>query len=256
MYQKSLYSVIGLISLFLSGTASAETHQAFEPEMVKIKGGCFQMGSPNTELERDDNERQHEVCLKNFEIGKYEVTQAQWYAVMRNNPSDLKKYDFPVESVSWNDIQQFIIKLNQMTSKAYRLPTEAEWEYAARAGTTTPFYTGNCITTAQANYDGHYDYANCDVRTGILKARADVVGTHPANPWGLYDMAGNVWEWTCSAYSKGYNGSEQKCSNGNFNARHVLRGGATSTPQQLRSANRYNDKPDYRFMYLGFRLSR
>jgi len=239
--------------------AKQETRQAFEPEMVKIKGDCFQMGSPASEPERQSDESQHEACVNDFEIGKYEVTQGQWQAVMDNNPSYFKGESLPVETVSWDDVQQFIVKLNQMSGKTYRLPTEAEWEYAARAGTgtNTPFYTGNCISTTQANYNGTSDYANCGAKTGTYKQTTVAVGSYSANPWGLYDMAGNVWEWTCSDYVKDYDGSELKCSTGNANTRRVLRGGSWGDyPLGLRSAYRGLYTPGYRYGNLGFRLSR
>lgn len=121
-------------------TDSPEVEKSIKPEMVRIKAGCFQMGSPATEPGREDNERQHEVCIQSdYEIGKYEVTQGQWKAVMGNDPArSLKEGDnYPVDSVSWNDAHDYLTKLNQKTGKQYRLPTEAEWECAARAGTTT-----------------------------------------------------------------------------------------------------------------------
>jgi formylglycine-generating enzyme required for sulfatase activity len=119
------------------------------------------MGSPATEPERNTNERQHEVCIhSDYEIGKYEVTQGQWKAVMGNDPSRLLKQgdDYPVERVSWNDVQDYLTKLNQKTGKQYRLPTEAEWEYAARAGTTTAYWWGSQATHENANYgkEGFY----------------------------------------------------------------------------------------------------
>ena len=110
----------------------------FDQEMVSIEGGCYLMGSPGSEEDRDNDERQHKVCVDDFELGKYEVTQGQWEAVMGDNPSGFKKGDnYPVEEVSWNDVQKFIRRLNEKTGGNYRLPTEAEWEYAARAGTRT-----------------------------------------------------------------------------------------------------------------------
>ncbi len=245
-----------LLCLLGIGALVADSAQFIEPEMVKISGGCFQMGSPESEPEHGRDEQQHEVCLNDFQIGKYEVTQAQWQEVMGNNPSRFKGDSLPVESVSWDDVQQFISKLNQVSGKTYRLPTEAEWEYAARAGTTTPFYTGNCITTAQANYSGNYDYANCDSKTGAYKKTTVAVGSYPANSWGLHDMAGNVSEWTCSDVSS-YDGSELKCSTGNFNRLCVFRGGSWfDSPLYLRSAFRGSYWPGNPSDSLGFRLSR
>lgn len=226
------------------------------PEMVRIKGGCFQMGSPDSELKRERNKIQHSVCVDDFEISKYEITQAQWKIVMGNNPSRFKGDNLPVENVSWNDAQQFINKLNQITNGIYRLPTEAEWEYAARAGTNTPFYTGNCITTAQANYNGNYDYNKCGAKTGVYKKRTVPVGSYESNNFGLHDMAGNVWEWTCSAYVSNYDENETQCSN-DFSAQRVLRGGSWyNKPQALRSADRLHRTSDSHYIDLGFRLSR
>jgi formylglycine-generating enzyme required for sulfatase activity len=226
-----------------------------EPEMVAIKGGCFMMGSnPDTA----GDEKHHNVCVEDFKIGKYEVTQAQWQAVMGKNPSNFKGDDLPVEQVSYNDVQDFINKLNAQTGQRYRLPTEAEWEFAARAKTSTPFYTGDCINTEQANYNGSYDYNDCGAKTGVYKAKTVAVGSYPANPWGLYDMAGNVWEWTDSVYDANYGGAElQSSSKNDAKTRRVIRGGSWNTdPPNSRSAFRFNLTPDNRNYFLGFRLSR
>ena len=209
-----------------------------EPEMVVIKGGCFQMGEPELILVEDNKREksQHEVCVNDFEIGKYEVTNAQWRAVMRN--THYEKNNLPVDSVSHDEAQEFIEKLNTKTGKTYRLPTEAEWEYAARAGTTTPFYTGNCINTDQANYSNYYgEYNNCGAKTGVYKKQAVAVGSYPANPWGLHDMAGNVEEWTCSAYIFIYDGSEKVCAT-NSNYYSVRGGSQNDRPEELLSAHR------------------
>ncbi|MEI2772271.1 MAG: bifunctional serine/threonine-protein kinase/formylglycine-generating enzyme family protein [Candidatus Competibacter sp.] len=234
----------------------------FEPEMVQIAGGCFQMGSPETEKGRDDDERQHEVCVGIFEIGVYEVTQGQWKAVMGGNPSYFKNGDdkYPVESVSWNDVQTYLGKLNQKTGKNYRLPTEAEWEYAARAGTTGPFWTGRCVTTEQANYDGNYGYGEpgCGARIGAYRWKTLPVGSFKPNLWGLYDTMGNVWEWTCSAYDEKYGSAEQKCTEKNITGPLAVRGGSWfDVPAGVRSANRYGFAPaEDRSDRLGFRLAR
>ncbi|MCX7067081.1 MAG: formylglycine-generating enzyme family protein [Methylococcales bacterium] len=164
----------------------------------------------------------------------------------------------PVEQVSENDVQDFINKLNTQTGKSYRLPTEAEWEYAARAGTTSPFYTGDCINTQQANYDGNsQDYNNCGAKTGVYKQTTVAVGSYPANPWGLYDMAGNVWEWTCSAYVENYDGSEKQCSSKNdASTSRVLRGGSWYyLARYTRSARRYRSTPVNRLINFGFRFA-
>jgi formylglycine-generating enzyme required for sulfatase activity len=146
--------------------------------------------------------------------------------------------------------------LSEQTGQAYRLPTEAEWEYAARGGTTAPFSTGGCIHADQANYDGHYDYNGCGAKTGVRLRKTVPVGSYPANPFGLYDMAGNVWEWTCSAYTGGgYDGSEKTCTN-DASARRATRGGSWNHgPRDVRSANRNWVDPARRDDTLGFRLA-
>jgi formylglycine-generating enzyme required for sulfatase activity len=230
---------------------------AFEPELVHIDGGCFQMGSPPSEEGRDDDERQHRVCVEDFAIGKYEVTQAQWEAVMGSNPSHFNDCaDCPVERVSWNDVQDYIAKLNERTGKQYRLPTEAQWEYAARAGTQTPFWSGECIHTDQANYDGNYDYNGCGAKTGVYCQKTLPVGSLEANPWGLYDVLGNVWEWTCSLYDKGYGGAESKCAGKNEAGSRSLRGGSWGgRPPGVRAAFRSGTRPATRYGDIGFRLA-
>ncbi len=166
-------------------------------EFVLIPPGTFMMGSPSDEPGRVDNETQHQVTLsRSYYLQTTEVTQGQWKAVMGNNPSYFKNCgeDCPVEQVSWFDTQDFIRKLNQKenTSK-YRLPSEAEWEYAARAGKTSPFHTGNCITTDQANYDGNYPLTGCS--KGEYRQKKVRVKSFNPNAFGLYDMHGNVYEW-------------------------------------------------------------
>lgn len=163
--------------------------------MVYIPPGTFMMGSPSNEPERSSDEKQHKVTLtKGFYMGATEVTQSQWREIMGNNPSSFKGDNLPVEQVSWNDCQEFIRKLNSHEGgNKYRLPTEAEWEYACRAGTATPFYTGDCISTDQANYDGNYPVPGCS--KGRYRQTTIEAASFSPNAWGLYDMHGNVWEW-------------------------------------------------------------
>ena len=154
------------------------------------------MGSPEGGRKRkSDNETQHKVTLtKGFYMGVHAVTQEQWQAVMGNNPSKFKgEKNLPVEQVSWDDCQEFIKKLREKDKKLYRLPTEAEWEYSCRAGTTTPFHFGETISTDQANYNGNFTYGNG--KKGKYREKTTPVGSFPANAWGLHDMHGNVWQW-------------------------------------------------------------
>jgi formylglycine-generating enzyme required for sulfatase activity len=160
-----------------------------------IPPGTFLMGSPKTEAERSDNETQHKVTLsKGFFMGVHLVTQEQWQTVMGNNPSNFKgEKNLPVEQVSWNDWQEFLKKLREKDKKAYRLPSEAEWEYACRAGTTKPFHFGGTISTDQANYNGNYTYG--DGKKGKYREKTTPVGSFPANAYGLFDTHGNLFEW-------------------------------------------------------------
>ncbi|QQS54494.1 MAG: formylglycine-generating enzyme family protein [Candidatus Competibacteraceae bacterium] len=216
------------------------------PEMVRIPGGCFQMGSPNWEEGRLSDERQHRVCVEAFEIGVYEVTQGRWRAVMGDNPSRFKDSDnYPVEQVTWNDIQTYLQKLNARTGRNYRLPTEAEWEYACRGGVTGQRYCGGNDPERLA---WHGD--NSGVRT-------HPVGQKAANGFGLYDMSGNVWEWTCSSYDESYGGAEIRCADSNTGGPLAVRGGSWfHTPAWVLSAARFGNTPTSRNNTMGFRLAR
>ena len=223
---------------------------------VRIPAGRFMMGSPPNEPERSDDETQHEVILtKDFFMQTTEVTQGQWKAVMGNNPSYFKACgeDCPVESVSWNDTQNFIQKLNQMENGHYRLPTEAEWEYAARAGTTTPFAFGNCLNTDHANYNGNYPLANCP--KGVYRSTTVTAGSLQANAWKLYDMHGNVYEW-CSDWYSSYSSTAVVDPVGpTKGSGRVIRGGFwNSGARYCRSANRNYGSPGSTSGSLGFRL--
>ncbi|MEA5534284.1 bifunctional serine/threonine-protein kinase/formylglycine-generating enzyme family protein [Crocosphaera sp. XPORK-15E] len=231
-------------------------------DMVKIPGGTFIMGSPETEAGRQDDEAQQEVTVDDFYIGKYEVTQPQWEAIMGNNPSKFNKGGkYPVEQVSWNDCQEFCQKLSEKTGLTFTLPTEAQWEYACRAGTTTPFYYGETLNTDIANYDGNYVYG--EGKKGIDRGETTEVGSFPANGFGLYDMHGNLWEWCQDDYNQNYQAnnknSQQAVSKVTANAvmlvsassnigilvendyqyKKVVRGGSyLNDPRYCRSANR------------------
>ena len=189
-------------------------------------------------------------------MGKYEVTQAQWEAVMGNNPSYFKGSTNPVEQVSWDDCQSFIQKLNSHTGESFRLPTEAEWEYACRAGTTTPFYTGETISSSQANYRGTWTY-HLGEKKGEYREMTVPVGSFSPNPWGLYDMYGNVFEWCQDRYGDYPNGSVTDPVGPGSGSERVCRGsGWASHPGCCRSAYRYSKYSDDRYNNLGFRLAR
>jgi formylglycine-generating enzyme required for sulfatase activity len=226
-------------------------------EMVKIPGGRFRMGSPGTEAGRLDGEGlQHDVDVPEFFMGKYAVTQAQWQAVMGNNPSRFKGASRPVEKVSWYDATEFCQKLSEITGRKYSLPSESQWEYACRAGTTTPFYFGETITPELANYDGNYTYGNGP--KGKYRGVTTDVGIFPPNSFGLYDMHGNVWEWCADEWHDNYDGAPTDGSvwlNGNKD-RSPLRGGSwVIIPDICRSALRiYFNRRDVHFNFFGFRL--
>jgi len=193
-------------------------------EMVLIPAGSFIMGSPNSEKDRyPDEGPQHWVTIsKDFYMGKYEVTQAQWQAVRGSNPANGHGVgnNYPVYYVSWNDCQTFIQKLNQLGQGTYRLPTEAEWEYACRAGTKTRFYWGDDPNYTQiGEYAWYYDYSSSNSKT-------HEVGLKKPNAWGLFDMSGNVWEW-CQDWYGSYSSNAQNDPTGaNSGIYRVLRGGS------------------------------
>ncbi len=221
-----------------------------------IPPGNFVMGSPVTEEGRNGDETQHKVTLtKGFFLGIYPVTQAVWKKVLGNNPSRFQGDDFPVENVTWNDCQQFLRKLSAIEGHPYRLPTEAEWEYACRAGTITPFSFGETISTEQVNYNGNFPYAKG--KKGVYREKTTPIGSFPANAWGLFDMHGNVWEW-CSDWYGDYPQGEIIDPEGPFTGtQRSLRGGAFSnSAAYVRSASRDKDLPTYRIDYVGFRVAR
>ncbi|MDG4597340.1 MAG: SUMF1/EgtB/PvdO family nonheme iron enzyme [Candidatus Contendobacter sp.] len=232
------------------------------PTMVVVPGGRFLMGSPPDEPERRDSERQHEVEVAPFALGKFAATFEEYdrfaTATNREKPSDKDwgRGRRPVINVSWLDAVAYAEWLSQQTGQTYRLPTEAEWEYACRAGTTTPFSLGTTISTEQANYDGNYVYGKG--QKGVYQQETVEVGQFPANSWGLHEVHGNVWEWTGSEYAGGYGGAElQTISDPNSGGSRVLRGGSwDSEPEGLRSAARFWFNPRTGDLVAGFRLAR
>ena len=215
--------------------------------MVYVSGGTFTMGATSeqgNEAEKDEKPT-HNVTLSSYYICKYEVTQALWQAVMGSNPSYFKGDNLPVEQVSWNDCQAFINRLNSYTGRNFRLPTEAEWEFAARGGNYSRRYK-----YSGSNYIGdvawYYDNSG---------GRTHPVGTKQANELGLYDMSGNVWEW-CSDWYGAYKSYSQTDPTGPYSgSRRVARGGSWYySARYCRSSNRGNDTPDYSYNGLGLRL--
>ncbi|BAY26069.1 serine/threonine protein kinase [Calothrix sp. NIES-2100] len=224
-------------------------------EMVSIPGGTFMMGSPPGEGENREKP-QHKVSVPGFFMGKYQVTQEQYQAIMGSNPSKFKGDKGPVEQVSWNDAVEFCQKLSQKTGRTYRLPSESEWEYACRAGTTTPFYFGETITTDLANYDGKYAYASAP--KGQYRQQTTSIGSFPPNAFGLYDMHGNLWEWCQDNYHENYQGAPTDGSawlTSEMVKFPLLRGGSWyNVPGYCRSANRIYNPADNHNLYIGFRV--
>ncbi|MBD2203190.1 SUMF1/EgtB/PvdO family nonheme iron enzyme [Calothrix sp. FACHB-1219] len=274
IYQKFAFNVVTVNAwgtIIKSETKEAEYFtEQLSPgvtlEMVAIPGGTFTMGSPETEAGSSDRERpQHRVTIKPFFMGKYAVTQAQWKAVaalpqvkreLQPDPSYFKGADLPVEQISWYDAEEFCIRLSKATGQNYRLPSEAEWEYACRAGTSTPFHFGQTITPELANYNGNYTYGAGS--KGKYRKQTNPVGSFKvANAFGLYDMHGNVWEWCADNRHDNYNGAPSDGSAwlGGINDVAVLRGGSwIYIPKFCRSASRLNYIRDIRNDVNGFRV--
>ena len=236
-------------------------------EMLAIPSGTFLMGAPEREPESQDSERpQHEVTVPAFLMGRYPVTQAQWRVVasypaigreLNPEPSRFKGDDLPVERVNWHDAVEFCQRLSQQTGTTYRLPSEAEWEYACRAGTQTPFYFGETLTPELANYDGNYTYNGGP--KGVYRESTTPVGSFPANAWGLCDMHGNVWEWCQDDWHSNYKGAPEDGSawvdDDSQNKRKVLRGGSWDViPRLCRCAIRYDLTRVYFINNRGFRV--
>ncbi|NER90180.1 MAG: formylglycine-generating enzyme family protein [Moorea sp. SIO3A2] len=244
-------------------------------EMVYIPKGSFSMGSPETEKESFDNERpQHLVSIQPFFLGKYQVTQAQWRVVanlpklkwkLNPDPSIFKGKNRPVQEVSWYDAVEFCRRLSQYTGTEYRLPSEAEWEYACRARTTTPFHYGETITSKLANYSGNLTYA--EEAKGKYRGETTPVGRFPPNGFGLYDMHGNVWEWCADPWHGNYKRAPTDGSIWSINHFHpdyyIVRGGSCfDFPKDCRSA--FRDKffarafipLNFGLINVGFRVAR
>jgi len=224
---------------------------------VYIPPGEFMMGSPKDERGRYDNEIQHKVILtQGFYMQTAEVTQGQWRKIMVGNPSRFRNCgdDCPVERVSWYDVRTFIFKLNRRSEDAkYRLPTEAQWEYACRAGTRTPFAFGKCLSADQANYNGNRPLAGCV--KGKYRQKTVPVASFKPNIWGLYDMHGNVWEWCQDWYGKYPSKSVTDPKGPSSGANRILRGGSWYfSARKCRTAYRSRYHPGNRNGNRGFRL--
>ena len=211
------------------------------PKMVSVVGGSFKMGSNDYH-----DETPHQVTLSSFYIGQFTVTQREWVSVMEFNPSEMKGDDLPVTNVSWNDVQEFIQKLNELTGKQYRLPTEAEWEFAARGG----------------NQSKGFEYAGSNNRNEVAWHRGNSkrtirpVGKKKPNELGIYDMSGNVWEW-CQDWYGEYSSTPQVNPKGPDTGKwRILRGGSwLYDPEDCRVAFRTYGSPGYRYYDMGFRLA-
>lgn len=233
-------------------------------EIIAIPGGKFWMGSPDGE--GDDSERpRHEVTIAPFFMSKYPITQAQYQAVMGKNPSSLKEKGekLPVGRVSWHEAIAFCQKLSSRgihrespENRQFSLPSEAQWEYACRAGTETPFYFGETISTEQANYDGNYVYGSG--KKGTHRKHATDVGIFPPNAFGLYDTHGNVWEWCADYWHDNYEDAPEDGSawlTASNASNRLLRGGSwIDYPRTCRSAFRVGSSPDDRYDFFGFRV--
>ena len=231
-----------------SGSDSGFTESQYGIEMAHVRGGTLLMGCMSEHKDDcyDYEEPEHTETLGDFYIGKYEVTQAQWKAVMGNNPSGFKGDDLPVENVSWNDAQEFIKKLNAATGKAYRLPTAAEWEYAARGGGQSRKY----------NYSGGNSVEDVAWYEGNSGSKTHPVGTKSANELGIHDMSGNVWEWMSDIYGNIDGAPNANSADRDKDMPRIIRGGGWgSYARGVRVSNYFNNGPGNRYNILGFRLA-
>jgi eukaryotic-like serine/threonine-protein kinase len=238
----------------ISGSAEYVTEDigGVNLEMVYVPAGSCMMGSSSNEY---DNEKPiHRVNLSAFYMGKYAVTQQQYEAVMGTNPAPFKGSNRPVEGVSWDDGMEFCEKLSQRTGHKYSLPSESQWEYACRAGTTTLFCFGEMISTDLANYNGNYDDARLKSK---FREQTTSVGDFPPNAFGLYDMHGNVWEWCLDTWHENYDGAPTDGSawienDGDY---RLLRGGSWFFPFVLcGSSSRCSHVRSIPFCNFGFRV--
>jgi formylglycine-generating enzyme required for sulfatase activity len=257
--------------------------KGIELGLVKIPAGEFQMGCPNGEEGDEDEMPQHRVTVDSFLMGQTPITQEQWVLVaswkkvakdLNPNLSSFEGEKHPVENISWYDAIEFCARLSRERKMDYRLPTEAQWEYACRAGTTTPFHFGETLSTSLANYDGNYTYGPGE--KGEYREETTPVKTFPSNPWGLYDLHGNVWEWCLDPWHESYHEKKQTDSEVwdeeksrelyllnrnnvkqllNDGRLRVVRGGSwLDDPRFCRSADRGRVNPVFHDDSVGFRV--
>jgi formylglycine-generating enzyme required for sulfatase activity len=237
-------------------------------DMVKIPGGTFQMGAVKGEEGASDDEfPQNPVTVKDFWMGKFVVTQEQWKTiallpqiktVLKESPAHFKGPNLPVESISWYEAKEFCDRLSKITKRTFDLPTEAQWEYACRAGTTTPFHSGETITTSVANFDGDYTYGKA--LKGTYRKTTIAADSFDPNAFGLYNMHGNVWEWCLDPWHENYNDTPKDdrvwdASNDSGSKLRLVRGGSwPDSPGYCRSAVRLNYDPALQDFSIGFRV--
>lgn len=264
------------LSLFLAFT-QAPAALAATDELVFIQGGAFMMGSPADEMRRGKDEVRHRVVLSGFHLAPYEVTQREYREIMKASPSNFSGDALPVENVAWYEA---VLYCNERSKKegltpayvlsgseerpvvawnrsanGYRLPTEAEWEYACRAGSLSPFNTGGNISAGQTNYYGRYPYNNAPSQ--VYREKTVPVGSFAPNAWGLYDMHGNVWEWCWDVYGEYAAGEQKGPAGAEAGALRVNRGGGWNDfGRHLRSAYRAAHNPENRTFNIGFRVAR
>jgi len=269
---KSVYFKFFTVLLFGMIVVCFASAQQVKNEMIQIQGGTFMMGSPENEPGRHitDEGPQHQVTVKSYMISKFPITQGEYEAIMGTNPSQNKGVDNPADSVTWNNAVDYCnrrsiaegltpvytINGNNVTwnrdANGYRLPTEAEWEYACRAGTTTPFYTGATMDDA-----GWYQGNSVTIVEGYRSRHTFPVGQKKPNAWGLYDMHGNVLEW-CYDWMSAYTPEPKVDPIGPATGpRRIYRGGCFDLQASLcRSAYRFGQHQNFRMFYIGFRVAR
>ena len=275
MRMSTLHTLLAAVTLLAVSAADAQPRSVDIPlgngtvalTLIELKPGTFTMGSPKEEAHRRTNETQHAVTLsKPFWLGRTEVTQAQWQAVT-GKPSPAKNQgneQLPVDNVSWDEATQFCQTLTEQARKAghipanarFTLPTEAQWEYACRAGTTTPFAFGASLEAKQANFDGNHPYGTIPAAPRFLNATAPVASYQP-NAWGFHDMHGNVLEWCADRYQADLGAAPVTDPAGPADSPYrVYRGGNyRDIAAFCRSAFRYFNLPHFKYAYLGFRVA-